>query len=105
MSRRSILISAPFIGAPSAPLTSPSNDETCAKPIAQNRIPRAGMAKLRNFMEPPKLLKLLVLNSQSTTRRGAPMAGGSVNLAETGSAGETASSTNERDLLLVEPPL
>src|ERR1035438_5102618 len=54
MSVRSILTSAPFSGEPSAPLTSPSIEEVCAKPArVQNRIPRAGKATLRYFMEPP----------------------------------------------------
>src|ERR1035441_5230545 len=54
MSSRSILMSAPFSGAPSTPLTSPSNAAVCAKPaIAQNRIPKAGNTTLRYFMEPP----------------------------------------------------
>src|ERR1700691_1723603 len=54
MSSRSILISAPFSGAPSSPLTSPSIEEVCAKPArAQNSTPRAGMATLRYFIEPP----------------------------------------------------
>src|ERR1017187_4141919 len=54
MSSRSILTSAPFSGEPSSPLTSPSIEEVCAKPArAKNRIPRAGKATLRYFMEPP----------------------------------------------------